>query len=130
MHGGLRPSQLSILFRTEVEALRRLRNCENVVSLLAADAAASFSETGLRAPVILTLQASLGSVSLITPSAGGLPMVIARTFFDKLLGALEYAHLLRIAHTDVCLENMLIDNTGNMRLTDEVAANSGLQDFA
>ena len=28
--GGLQPSQINILFRTEVEALRRLRNCESV----------------------------------------------------------------------------------------------------
>ena len=75
--GGLQASQLNILFRTEVEALRRLRNCENVVKLLAADAQAQFSENGIRVPAIMTLQASLGAISLITPSAGGLPIAVA-----------------------------------------------------
>ena len=117
--GGLQPSQLNILFRTEVEALRRLRNCENVVCMLAADVSAVFSETGARAPVVLTMHAALGPRVLdhaLGRRAARL-FVIARTFFDKLLGALEYAHLLRIAHTDVCLENCLIDHSGNLRLT-------------
>ena len=114
------PSSLQIMLRTEVEALTKLRNCYAVVDLLHADGQALWSNgarNNERHSAVLTEKCHLGNVSMLVPSRGGLPMVLARSLFDQLLFAIEFCHLHRVANTDVCLENMLIHSSGELRLT-------------
>jgi serine/threonine protein kinase len=112
------PSSLQTMLRAEVEALTKLRNCYAVVNLLHADGQALWSGTkGGRHSVVLTETCHLGNVSMLVPSRGGLPVVFARSLFDQLLFALEFCHMHRIAHTDICLENMLLHGSGELRLS-------------
>ena len=111
------PLSLQKMFQTEVKALTKLRNCENVLDLLHVNDQALWSEFNLRKPTLLFERCHLGNISMLVPSRGGLPIVYAKSLFDQLLNALEYCHLHRIAHTDVCLENMLLHSSGEMKLT-------------
>jgi serine/threonine protein kinase len=51
-------------------------------------------------------------------STGGVSEDIARFFFVKVLSAVEHLHYLGIAHKDIKLENILIDQDFNPLLTD------------
>ena len=111
------PASLHRMFRTEVEALTKLRNCCYVVNLVHADDQAFFSEHNRGFPTVLTERCHLGNLSMLIPSRGGLPIVFARSLFDQLISAVAYCHLHRIAHTDICLENMLLHESGELKLT-------------
>ena len=42
----------------------------------------------------------------------------AKKYFQQLVSAVEYSHFHKISHRDLKLENILIDNKDNIKLTD------------
>ncbi|BAS93447.1 CBL-interacting protein kinase 22 [Oryza sativa Japonica Group] len=97
----------------EVAALRRVRGHPHVVALL--DVLAT------RSTVYLVLElASGGSVLSALDSRGGghYDEPAARRLFAQLASAVAHAHSLGVFHRDIKPENLLLDERGDLRLTD------------
>lgn len=67
----------------------------------------------------LTLEyASNGDILDIVSRCGQIPEILARTIFHQLIDALTYLHRRNIAHLDLKLENLLIDEHFRLKLID------------
>jgi len=55
---------------------------------------------------------------LICNKVDRLPEIIVRTYFHQLISAIEYLHFNQIAHMDIKLENLLLDDDYQLKLCD------------
>uniref|UniRef100_A0A0E0L157 non-specific serine/threonine protein kinase n=1 Tax=Oryza punctata TaxID=4537 RepID=A0A0E0L157_ORYPU len=99
----------------EVAALRRVRGHPHVVGLL--DVLAT------RSTVYLVLELARGGSVLSALDGGGgrgryYDEPAARRLFAQLASAVAHAHSLGVFHRDVKPENLLLDERGDLRLTD------------
>lgn len=62
--------------------------------------------------------ASKGELFTYVLDRQGLPAPVARLFFNQLMSAVHYMHEKGVAHRDVKLENMLLDESINLKLAD------------
>lgn len=54
----------------------------------------------------------------VNPQQRPLPLPIARYYFVQLIHGLQYCHQQGVAHRDLRLENLLLDNDGHLKITD------------
>lgn len=57
-------------------------------------------------------------LELVRKSAGSLPEIFARSYFRHLISALDYLHSNSIAHRDIKLDNLLLNSTLRLKLSD------------
>lgn len=62
--------------------------------------------------------AANGDLLEMISRAGRLPEMLARTLFHQLIQALSYLHQQNIAHMDLKVDNVLIDDKFNLKITD------------
>ncbi|XP_062032023.1 MAP/microtubule affinity-regulating kinase 3-like [Lepus europaeus] len=94
----------------EAAILRSLRH-DNIVRLLA--------ERHTRTHLFLVMElATKGSLQSYVFEQGGLAEAEARTLFGQALAAVSYCHGQRVAHRDLKLGNLLLDEHLNLKLAD------------
>ena len=59
-----------------------------------------------------------GDLNDVVIQAGGLDEDVARHYFRQIMGAVSFIHMLKVAHRDIKLENILITRDGCAKLTD------------
>lgn len=62
----------------------------------------------------------MGKVDLfkVVTQCDSFPEEVCRYYFKQLLSALEHCHEKQVAHCDLKLENIIFDNSGNMKIID------------
>lgn len=107
-------------FEDEVDIHKQLHH-KNIVKLEAYEEAAEYtSADGVSEQVnYMALElAKFGNISDTVIDSGKLSEPIVRFYFHQLLEAVEYMHTKDIAHRDIKLENILIDESYDLKLTD------------
>ena len=85
----------------------------------AVDATISNIETIEKKVSYIALEyASHGDVLDVIQKHGQIPEILARTLFRQLIEAISYLHSRNIAHLDLKVDNMLIDESFNLKLID------------
>ena len=54
----------------------------------------------------------------VSKRCGAFSEETCRFYFKQLLSALQHCHRQKVAHADIKLENVIFDNTGNLKLID------------
>jgi serine/threonine protein kinase len=107
-------------FLDEVDIHKQLHH-NNIVKLAAYDESAEYTPAdGVSSRVnYMALElAKYGNISDTIIDSGKLSEPIVRFYFHQLLEAVEYMHNKDIAHRDIKLENILIDESFDLKLTD------------
>ena len=57
-------------------------------------------------------------IECVSDKQGGLPEPVARYYFKQLMDGLNYVHKKGITHRDLKLENILLDDKANIKISD------------
>jgi len=93
-------------------------NHPNIIQLYEAVDLANFDHVGQKISYLALEYASYGDLLEIISKTGHLPEILGRTLFHQLIEAISYLHRRNLAHMDIKVDNILIDENFRLKLID------------
>ncbi|XP_047335217.1 CBL-interacting serine/threonine-protein kinase 7 [Impatiens glandulifera] len=95
---------------SEIDAMRRLSRHPNIIQI--------HEVLATKTKIYLVMELARGDLFSLIGRRGRMPESVARRYFQQLVSALSFCHENGISHRDIKPQNLLINDSGDLKISD------------